>query len=200
MGYSRSGNAYELGRGKPLTSRGTDTANLVGPTLATGFYRRAWWRQVRWDESLTDSVSAANFSLTLARLGATSRLDTNCILRDEQPLDLAAREPLGYTSTREAERLYWMHREVPSTATAVAWRITLALLESLLALPSPRALTGFVGRLQGLLGRTSASEYQQRIAELAEKISAEQAEATLSLEIVRGRQAASRNVGSRRAA
>jgi len=167
------------------------SSKIIGPTLAAGFYRRSWWRSVRWDESLGDDFADAHFNLTIAELGGQTTLASDCILRSADPAGFAADEPYRFATARQAERLFWSHlRRRPAMAT-ISSRAALMLVEALLALPSPRAATGLLGRLAGLLSRAKARAFREHLDQLAARLASEETEAgasaTLSLAEARQR-------------
>jgi len=188
LGYSRRGRHFAMSAGKKLSAgRGLET-NIIGPTLAAGFYRRSWWRLVRWDESMGDEFADAHFNIALARLGATTRLEPTCIVRAARPLGIAIDEPFGFAASRRAERLFWSHTNSSASGGTIALRAALSLIEAVAALPSPRALTGLLGRLAGLLDRSAIHAVRQRLEDLEARLAAEKARshhATISLETVR---------------
>lgn len=164
------------------------SSDIIGPTLAAGFYRRSWWRRIRWDESLGDDFADAHFNLTIAELGGQTALASECILRSADHTGLAADQPYGFITARQAERLFWSHlRHGPPLA--IVSRAVLMLVEALLAFPSPRAITGLLGRLAGLLSRTKAQAFRTHVEELATRLAEEaEAGASATLSLVEARQ------------
>jgi hypothetical protein len=203
VGYSRWGRRFEHAAGRRLDERRSWQTGMIGPTLAAGFYRRSWWQRVRWDEKLGDEFADVHLNLTLAKLGATTQLAENSCLRSDGPPGLAVDEPYGFTAARRAEQLFWSHCGEQAGWGTAAWRAAFMLAEAVLALPSPRVLTGMAGRIAGLVGQANARQIRARIAEMADRVAAEQeaadASATLSLATARERRGAARTSHKRAA-
>lgn len=189
LGYSRFGSSYPNAAGRAISGRHPLPENIIGPTQAAGFYRRSWWRLVRWNETLGDDFADTHFNLTLAALGATTRLARHCILSSVEPQGLAVDRPFGFSTARLAERLFWSHRRHAASWSAIGLRTAYMLAESVLALPSHRSITGLLGRIAGLLDRTSAAAFQSHVAELSTRLAEEHALAesstTLSFDAAR---------------
>lgn len=200
--YSRWGRAFANSAGRPLERRQLSKP-IIGPTLAAGFYRRSWWRLVRWDEALGDDFADAHFNLALAKLGAKTALLPECIVSCSKRPGLAADEPYGFVTARRAERLFWSHSQSGPTAGVAALRAALALTEAVLALPSPRAITGLLGRIVGLLDQARPRAFRAHLEELAARLATAAAETeaapTLSLAAAREKRARP-SAGKRRAA
>jgi hypothetical protein len=181
--YSSWGRVSACCAGRKL-DRKLPSSDIIGPTLAAGFYRRSWWRLIRWDESLGDDFADAHFNLTIAELGGQTALASDCILRSADHTGLTADEPYGFATARQAERLFWSHLRHDPTLATLSSRAVLMLGEALLALPGPRAATGLLGRLMGLLSKTRAQAFREHVDELAARLAGEAeagALATLSL-------------------
>lgn len=185
--FTRWGRVVDCSAGRKLGR--LQPASIIGPTLAAGFYRRSWWRLVRWDETLGDEFADAHFNLTLAHLGAQTALASNCLLRSGEQPGLAPDKPYGFTAARRAERLFWSHTKRKATLGSKMMRGALMLGEAVLALPSPRAITGLLGRAVGLLDQSSPRSYRAHLEDLAARLAAREAEAdnapTLSLQQAR---------------
>ena len=202
QGYSRWGRTVRRWNRQEGRNSGRTCQQDCWPhARAAGFYRRSWWRHVRWDETLGDELAAAHYSLTLSKAGRDDAIGR----RLRSAVRIAARPGQPRTAwilrrqTRGNPVLAASH--VPLQRGAIALRTMFALVGSIAAFPSHRAITGLFGHIAGLLQRSSAREFQARIAELADHLSVEQAEAaTLSLHRARERQAGSRSSNKRRAA
>lgn len=177
LGYSRWGRPLAGSSGKRLSANTRLSSNIIGPTLCAGFYRRRWWRLVRWDETMGDDLADVQFHLSLGRLGAATRLACGCRIHSVSPFGLAADEPFGYSTARNAERLFWMHQAAGVGTLQIAWRWPLFMAEALLALPSPRAITGFLGRIVGLMSGSDRSALQERFEQIAQLLEQERQEA-----------------------
>jgi hypothetical protein len=177
--YSRHGRRIEIGRGQGVASIGAGQ-ELVGPTLAAGFYRRWWWRIIRWDETLGDQAADLQFSLTLRELGAVATGSPECIIRSQEEGARPSVAPLGYRAARDAERVYWTHRLEPVGLSTIALRVVLLICEALLALPSPQAITGLAGRIAGWLSRPTLEAKSRWLADLRERMAVAQASAETS--------------------
>jgi hypothetical protein len=177
LAYSRRGRVSAARAGRRLSSPEEQGVDIVGPTLAAGFYRRSWWRLVRWDDSMGDDFADAQLNLSLAKLGAITVLEPSCLIRAEAPVRPAADEPCGFLAARRAERLFWRQSQQAPSAGSITWRVALSLAEALLAMPSPRAATGLMGRMAGMFSSGDRRAYQQRMAQLAERLSVEKTEA-----------------------
>jgi hypothetical protein len=197
LGYTRGGRVFACSAGRPL-DRKRVSSDAIGPTIAAGFYRRSWWRLVRWDESLGDDFADAHFNLTIAALGGQTVLEPECQLRDVDCGTLAADEPYGFRTARQAERLFWSHTQSLRTVGTVSLRVLRMLGEAVLALPSPRAVTGMLGRLTGLAGGAQSSAFRAHLEELTERLAASEAQAaaasTLSLDEARRRRSKPANI------
>jgi hypothetical protein len=204
IGYSRLGRRFAVGAGRQLKTHNLADASAVGPTLQGGFYRRSWWRLVRWDGSLGDAFADVQHALTLKALGAQTAIAKECVIRSEKPSSIAPDEPLDFTTARAAERLYWRYAGEEVSRGTLAMRVALSFVEALAALPSPRAVTGLLGRMAGWWSRPRGAEFQTRLAELRAKLQAEQAEAeavaTLAFVSRPARSPATSPVAKRRAA
>lgn len=186
--YTRWGRVIACGAGRKLGR--LQPASIIGPTLAAGFYRRSWWRLVRWDETLGDEFADAHFNLTLAHLGAQTVLASDCLLRSGQQPGLAADKPYDFRAARRAERLYWSHAEQEATLGSRALRGALMFGEAVLALPSPRAVSGLLGRVAGLVDQSSPRAFRTHLDDLSARLAARDAEAanTSALSLDQARQ------------
>jgi hypothetical protein len=202
LSYSRWGRRQAVAAGKSLASYRPNADELLGPTLAAGFYRRSWWRIARWDDTFGDAFADVHYGLTLRALGGQTLLATDCVIRSEKDRGWAADEPFDFATARSAERLFACHAQQPITTATRAFRALLMGVEAVAALPSPRAVTGLLGRVAGLLGHSPAADFAVRLAELRAKLAAEQAaetEATIPFPVVHERRS-SPGMPQRRAA
>lgn len=190
LGYTGGGRVFACSAGRQL-DRKRLSHDIVGPTIAAGFYRRSWWRLVRWDESLGDEFADAHFNLTIAALGGQTVLEPECQLRDVDCRILAADEPYGFRTARQAEQLFWSHSQGERTIGSVACRLLRMMGEAILALPSPRSATGLLGRMIGLASVAKTRALRAHLEELTERLAASEvqsaAAATLSLDEARRR-------------
>jgi hypothetical protein len=199
LGYSSGGRVFAHAAGRDA-DRVQWPKSILGPSLAAGFYRRSWWRLIRWDESLGDDFADAHFHLTVDALGGQSVLEPDCVLRNIACRTLAADEPYGLVTAQQAERLFWCHREQPRRIGAVSLRVARMVGEALLALPSPRCLTGLLGRLSGLFSTAKVDAFRTRLDVLAESLAEnETSAATLSLSEARRQLASPRQIKKRAA-
>jgi hypothetical protein len=175
MAYTRWGRVYAI-ESKDLQSVDLARTPFVGPSLQAGFYRRSWWRRVRWDEAFGDCFADVHLQLTLAALGAKSVAVPTSIVRAEAFAGCPADRPYGLHEARQAERLYWKHATSSWSLAATCPRVALHAIEALLALPSHRALTGWIGRAVGLLSTGQQAE-RERIEQLRDRLQAQQQEA-----------------------
>jgi hypothetical protein len=205
QGYSRWGRVFSVSAGRAVNRQDRQClpGDIIGPTITAGFYRRSWWRLVRWDESLGDDFADAHFNLTVAALGGRTVLEPACRLRDVNCHVLAADEPYGYATARRAEQLFWSHSQSERTIGTISLRMLRMLGEALLALPSPRSATGMLGRLIGLTSSAEANAFRIHLKDLAERIAANEAHsdaaATLSLDDARRRRGNSATIKKRAA-
>jgi hypothetical protein len=190
QGYSRWGRVFACSAGQRLDRKHLSNG-IIGPTITAGFYRRSWWRLVRWDESLGDDFADAHFNLTIAALGGQTILEPESRLHDVDCRFLAADEPYGFATARAAERLFWSHSQSPRTIGSVSLRLLRMIGEAIVALPSPRSATGMLGRLIGLASSSKVDVFRTHLQDLAERVAANEAqaaaEATLSLDEARRR-------------
>jgi len=201
QGYSSWGRVSTCCAGRKF-DRKLLSSDIIGPTLAAGFYRRSWWRLIRWDESLGDDFADAHFNLTIAELGGQTALASDCILRTADHTCLAADEPYSFVTARQAERLFWSHLRQSPTIATMSSRAMLMLGEALLALPSPRAATGLLGRLTGLMSRNKPQAFRGHIDALAARLAGEDAEASASatLSLAEARQKRMKSLPSKKQA
>jgi hypothetical protein len=173
LGYSRRGQVFAEHAGRTSLKK-LRSSHFIGPTLAAGFYRRSGWRLVRWDEAYGDEFADAHYNLTLAELGASTMLASECVVHSHRPMGLSVDEPYGFRTACRAETLFWSHSSQQRTGAAIAGRVALMLGEALLALPSPQCITGLVGRAAGLLSQAHSVRHKLRIAELHNRLADEE--------------------------
>lgn len=192
QGYSRTGRVFAHAAGRQLSGF-QPRKQVIGPTIAGGFYRRSWWRLVRWDEAVGDNFADAHFNLTVAALGGHAVLEPGCVMQDVACRRLAADVPYGFFAALQAEQLFWSHTQQPRTMSTIAMRAFRMLGEAILALPSPRCTTGLLGRIKGLFSTAQIEVFRSHLLSLADRLAAQQAEsdssATLSLTAERRRRA-----------
>lgn len=182
--YSTLGRCSMAFAGKRLDRIGANT-EVVSPTLLAGFYRRSWWRLLRLDETLGDDFADVQLGLSLKNIGARCEMEPGSVLFADKKLIAPSLNPFGFTTARRAERLFRQNREPNSSKLTLAGHALVCLIEALGSLPSPRAITGALGRITSLFEANPTISYRKQIEQVCERLRKEAEESTIQLPMVR---------------
>jgi hypothetical protein len=194
---SLTGRCWLIGAGQRISTLQQKLAQqktaygLPAPTLAAGFYRRATWRTLRWDTSLSDVLAPLAMALSARFCGWQSVIEPHAILHGETPTIPRADVPFDFRTAHTAERLFWRSLEDSSGLASSVWHWLHVGVETLAALPSPRAFTGLCGRLIGYFQRSEAISYRAQLATIHDQLrkAAEQEAQPVTLPYVNARNA-----------
>jgi hypothetical protein len=133
----------------------------------------------RWDESLGDDFADVQLGLSLATLGARieyeplSRLYANRALADRY------NACLGFRSACRAERLFKRNRSPDAGRWPLVSHAIACAVECIGALPSPKSLSGLLGRLYGRFEKEDRAAYLAKLEEIRVRLEREADEATI---------------------
>jgi hypothetical protein len=161
--YHLGGTCRQRGRGTSADGAGEISEDLIGPSIAAGFYRRAALGEAHplFDAALGPELADADLALRLCEAGYRTVCEPRSrVLQVRDKPTLAG----GFASARRAERLFWRH------AAAKGWRRSLGshalgvARELASSLPHPRAATQIAARLLAACEWGYARRQGQRFA------------------------------------
>ncbi len=147
VGHSSLGSRVLLGKGKLSRECRGLASRIQGPVLAAGFYRRSLLAAMGgFSTALGDELADLDLALSAKALGLCTTLETGSriLANEDVALTLSPRNPRSFLAGRQAERLFWRHRNMHGSL-AVAMHPVAILGETIVNLTS---LAG-IGRLLG---------------------------------------------------
>jgi hypothetical protein len=167
VGMSSTGDRLLCGEGKKELDSST-AAQMAGPTLAAGFYRRDFLDLIGgWDASFGDALADLELAMRIRDVGWRTQLDHECLIRS--PKQAMPRTTMFAESCHEArmrERLVQRHG-----AAVPRWRHWGAnALEVIAAIPSWRAVVQPIVRWLESRNAADRAESNHRLQEAAEML------------------------------
>jgi GT2 family glycosyltransferase len=170
--YRRGGSVRHVGQGKSLQMLGPWTAEMVGPSLLAGFYRKSALDDAGGlDPSLGASGAAADLALKLKSLGLRIVLDPKA--KVYAPSAARTLDASTFQTALAAERMFLCHVADRQWAPALAAHLFVAAADILGSLPRPASLLKLLGRMcawaQFSRCRQQHAEFLQLAAAAAER-------------------------------
>lgn len=165
VGVTPAGNRQLCGEGKSVLDQKI-AAQVVGPTLVAGFYRRDFLDLVGgWDVSFGEPLADLELALRIRALGWKVGLAHESLVRI--PKQNVVRQTLFAESCQEArQRERLVRRYLSNIPTWRHWGAT--VLESIAALPSWRTIAQPLVRWMESRNQADRLESQRRLDEIAE--------------------------------
>ncbi len=147
VGYGRGGRRVLIGRRRRWNDRYRPSRNLVGPTLAAAFYRRAALAHLEGlPQAVGDVFADLDAGLILTELGYRTVFEPDCRIHAHSDLMTPATGPLTFGV--HAERFFWRHAAVNGRVESLVTHPLLVAAEAvadLVRIRRPR----WLGRLGG---------------------------------------------------
>ena len=161
--YHPGGVCRQRGRGTSAVGGGEISEDLIGPSVAGGFYRRAALGegQPLFDAALGPELADADLALRLREAGYRTVCEPmSRVLQSRTRTTLVD----GFASARRAERLFWRHAAANGWRRSLGSHAQLVARELVCSLPHPRAATQLAARLLAACEWGHARRQGQRFA------------------------------------
>jgi hypothetical protein len=171
-----AGRCHLYASGKKIAKLSHAPNTILAPTIAAGFYRRSLWRLLRWETHLPQELTPLAFSLAAQELGIHTVLNANSIIHANEECITSQLEPFGYTLARGAEVLYRRQVSPNQRWQSQLLHAAYIALETLAAVPSPKAVSGLYGRFMGMLSSKQEKAYHEKITQCQLRLQEQRAE------------------------
>lgn len=170
--YAIGGQRLVVGRGQLLPQRHRLADQVLGSTLAAGFYSRDVLDALGgFAPEVGDELADVDLALSLSELGFRTAVEPECKVLAAASCELSAAG--AFTCGRQLERLFLRHAPGAGALRAVLAH-PLAIAADLAAeLPRPSVLLKLMGRLVASWEFGTIRSYKQRLAEAIEYLSTE---------------------------
>jgi hypothetical protein len=171
VGYRKGGSLRHIGEGKRLPGLGPWAAEMIGPSLLAGYYRKSVIEQLGgWDERLGAAGAAADMALGWKQAGLRTVLDPQS--KVFAPPAARQLESGTFAQAMAAERMFLSHVAEGEWTPALLAHLFVAAADVCGSLPRPASLLKLLGRTAGWLQysacRRKHREFLQRIAEASQ--------------------------------
>jgi hypothetical protein len=172
-GYTRGGLRHRVGHNQPLPRRHKLAEQIVGPTLAAGFFSRELLDALGgFADEVGDELADIDLALSLAELGYRTAFEPDCKLHAHG--DIQERKRTGALSRgRQLERLFLRHAASRGGIWAVLAHPLAIAADTWRELPSLAAALKLLGRFVGSWEFGTIQAYKQRMADAADYLAHE---------------------------
>ena len=172
-GYTRGGLRYRVGHNQPLPRRHKLADQIVGPTLAAGFFARDLLDALGgFADEVGDELADVDLALSLAELGFRTAFEPDCKLHASGDIEQGKRRS-ALSRGRQLERLFLRHAAARGGIWAVLAHPLAIAADTWRELPSLAAALKLLGRFVASWEFGTIQAYKQRMAEAADYLSHE---------------------------
>jgi len=144
VNYGIGGSRKLAGARSTVSERKLKKVQVLGPTLAAGFYRLEALRALGgFDASIGDEHADIDAALTLQAIGCKCQFEAASRVRFT---DAKANAPETFRTGRQSERLFWRHQKRRGGIGALLMHPLSVLVQALGDLPHPGSVTQLLGR------------------------------------------------------
>jgi len=172
-GYTRGGLRYRVGHNQPLPRRHKLADQIVGPTLAAGFYARELVDALGgFAEEVGDELADIDLALSLAELGFRTAFEPACKVNAHGDLE-GGKRTSALSRGRQLERLFLRHAAARGGIWAVLAHPLGIAADTWHDLPGLAAAFKLLGRFVASWEFGTIQAYKQRMAEAADYLAHE---------------------------
>ena len=173
VGYANGGLPLRVGHNQPLPRRHKLANQIVGPSLAAGFFARELLDALGgFSDAVGDELADIDLALSLAELGFRTVSELECKLLARSDLDVARRSG-ALSQGRHLERLFLRHAAARGGIWAVLAHPLAIASDTWRELPRLSAALQLIGRALGSWEFGTIHAYKQRMADAADYLAHE---------------------------